>query len=223
MLKNIFRKKQTIEAQTIVDLRHYTPQALNNIKAIEAVALLVLPENPDNNFINAFSKIKLDAVGFTLNLPKDKKIAVYNGVNYLSNICLTDDTLGVFNGIFIMTHEIENESAQYIINGIMLKKAGLLNNGKCLIENGLIFEMEFEESDLKFFSNNIDIDLSFIRNLQDNALIASGGTITLERDITEEIIIEKNIRFFSANMIKCDKKIKGCVQARACIANKIVC
>ena len=74
MFKNIFKKKQAIHAQAVVDLRDYTPQALSNIKVIEAVALLILPENPSNEFIEAFSKIKLDAVGFKLNLPSDKKI-----------------------------------------------------------------------------------------------------------------------------------------------------
>ncbi len=83
MFKNIFRKKQAIHAQSVVDLRDYTPEALSNIKVIEAVALLILPENPTSEFIEAYSKIHLDAVAMTLNLSNDKKIAMYNNIQEL--------------------------------------------------------------------------------------------------------------------------------------------
>lgn len=220
MFKNFFKKKQSIHAQSVVDLRDYTPQALNNIKVIEAVALLILPENPSDEFIEAFSKIKLDAVGFKLNLASDKKIAMFNGVTSLSNVKLADNTVGVFNGIIVVGKMIEN--AQYIANGIVLKKIGLQNNGQCLMENGLIFEMDFDENKVKLFSNKIDVDASFIRNVQDGTLIAAGDTIIFNNDVTEEIIVEKNIQFFAGNKIKCSKTIKGCVQARSCVGNKIV-
>lgn len=222
MLKNLFKRKQVIEAQSVVDLRDYTPKALESIKAIEAVALLILPEKPSDEFIEAFSKIKLDAIGFTLKLPNDKKIAMFNGVTSLSSISLADNTVGVFNGIIVWGKAIENENAQYIVNGIILKKIGLQNNGKCLMENGLIFEMDFDENKVKLFSNKVVIDSSFIRNAQDDTLIACGNTITLTKDITEEEIVAKNIRFFAGNSINCSKNIKGCVQARSCVGNKII-
>ena len=222
MLKKFFKKKQAISAQAVVDLRDYTPQALNNINSIEAVSLLILPEKPSSEFIEAFSKINLEAIGFKLNLPSDKKIAMFNGVTSLSSIKLADNTVGVFNGIVIVGKMIENENAQYIANGIVLKKIGLQNNGQCLMENGLIFEMDFDENKVKLFSNKIEIDASFIRNVQDGTLIAAGNTIIFNDDVTEEIIVEKNLQFFAGNGIKCGKNIKGCVQSRSCVGNKIV-
>lgn len=89
------------------------------------------------------------------------------------------------------------------------------------MENGLIFEMDFDENKVKLFSNKIDIDASFIRNVQDGSLIAAGDTITFSNDVTEEIIVEKNLQFFAGNKIKCSNAIKGCVQARSCVGNKI--
>lgn len=222
MFKNIFKRKQVINAQSVVDLRDFTPKALEEIKSINAVAIVILPENPTSEFIEAYSKIHLNAVAMTLNLANDKKIAMFNGVTSLSSISLADNTVGVFNGIVIMGRAIENNNAQYIVNGIMLKKIGLQNNSQCLMENGLIFEMDFDENKVKLFTNKIEIDASFIRNVQDGTLIASGDTITLSNDITEEIIVEKNIQFFAGNSIKCSKNIKGCVQARSCVGNKIV-
>ena len=53
MFKNIFKK--TIKAQAMVDLRGYTEEALSNIKEIKTVGMLILPENPDSKFIEAFS------------------------------------------------------------------------------------------------------------------------------------------------------------------------
>ena len=111
MFKNIFKKKQSIEAQAVVDLREYTPQALNNIKSIEAFALLILPENPSSEFIEAFSKIKLDAVGFTLNLANDKKIAMFNGVTSLSSVKLADNTVGVFKHFSYNNNSVENSNS----------------------------------------------------------------------------------------------------------------
>lgn len=222
MLKRFFNRKKGIHAQSVVDLRDYTPQALNNIKVIEAVALLILPENPSNEFIEAFSKIELSAVGFKLNLPSDKRLAMFNGVTSLSSVKLADNTVGVFNGITIVGRILENENAQYIANGIVLKKIGLQNKSQCLIENGMIFEMDFDENKVKLFSNKVEIDASFIRNIQEGTLIAAGDTITFNNDVTEEIIVEKNLQFFAGNTIKCNKDIKGCVQARSCVGRKIV-
>lgn len=222
MFKKLFNKKQIINAQSVVDLREYTPKALEGIKSINAVAIVILPENPSPEFVEAYSKIHLNAVALTLNLAKDKIIAMFNGVTSLSSISLSDNTVGIFNGIVIMGHAIENKNVQYIVNGIMLKKLGLQHNGKCLMENGLIFEMDFDENKVKLFTNKIEIDASFIRNVEDGTLIASGDTIILNNDITEEMIVEKNIQFFAGNSIKCPKNIKGCVQARACVGNKIV-
>ena len=108
-----------IKTQAMVDLRDYTAEALSNIKEIKAVGMLILPENPDSKFIEAFSKIKVESVGFTLNLSKDKRIALFNGVTSLSSINLADNTVGVFNGVVVMGQSIVNENAQYIFNGIL--------------------------------------------------------------------------------------------------------
>ncbi len=222
MLKNIFKRKQTIQAQTLLDLRDYTPQALENIKAIEAVAMLILPENPTSEFIEAFSKIKLAAVAFQYNLPKDKKIVVVNGIKFDKDISLPDNCFAVLNGIYILSKPIQGTNIEYCINGIQLKKKGIVNDAKCVSENGIVYEMDFDENKVKFFSNKIDIDKNFIRNIEVGTLVLTGDSLTISDDVTEEDIVNNDVKFFVGDSIICNKNIKGCIQARSIIGNKIV-
>lgn len=73
MFKNIFKRKQVISARSVLDLRDYTPEALREIKSIEAVATLILPENPSPEFMEAFSKIHLEASDYYKKLSKCEK------------------------------------------------------------------------------------------------------------------------------------------------------
>lgn len=102
MLKNLFKRKQVISARSVLDLRDYTPEALREIKSIEAVATLILPENSSPEFIEAFSKIHLEAVGGQFNVASDRKIVKINGVKFGSDISLPDNCFAIMNGIIIL-------------------------------------------------------------------------------------------------------------------------
>lgn len=221
MLKNLFKRKQVINAKSVVDLRDYTPEALKGIKSINAVAVLILPENPTPEFIEAFSKIKLNAIGSQFNVAKDRKIVTINGIKNSSDITLLDNCFAIFNGIFILGSAIKGENAEYAVNGIMLKKKGIQNEAKCVAENGIVCEMDFDENKIKFFSNEVEVDADFISNLEAGTLIAAGNNILISADVTEEMLINNDIKFFAGNAIKCNKDIKGCVQARSVAGNKI--
>lgn len=221
MLKNIFKRKQVIEAQSVVDLRDYTPKALESIKAIEAVAVLILPEKPSDEFIEAFSKIPLNAVACQFNVAKDRKIVTINGIKNSSDISLPNNCFAVINGIIILGRPIKGENIEYALNGIVLKKKGIQNEAKCVAENGIVYEMDFDEDKMKFFSNKVEVDADFIRNLEVGTLVAAGNTITISADVTEEAIVNNDIKFFAGNSINCSKSIKSCVQARSVVGNKI--
>lgn len=222
MLKNIFNRKQTIRAQTLLDLRDYTPRALENIKAIEAVAVLILPENPTSEYIEAFSKIKLNAVAFQRNLAKDKKVVTVNGIKLDKDVSLPDNCFAVLNGIYILSKPIKGTNIEYCINGILLKKKGIMNDAKCVSENGIVYEMDFDDNKVKFFSGKIDIDKNFIRNIEVGTLVVVGDSLTISDDVTEEDIADNDVKFFVGNSIICNNNIKGCIQARSIFGNKII-
>lgn len=221
MLKKLFKRKQVISARSVLDLRDYTPEALNGIKSIEAVATLILPENPTPEFMEAFSKIHLDAVGGQFNVAKDKKIVTINGIKNSSDISLPNNCFAVMIGIIILGRPIKGENIEYALNGIVLKKKGIQNEAKCVAENGIVYEMDFDEDKMKFFSNKVEVDADFIRNLEVGTLVAAGNTITISADVTEEAIVNNDIKFFAGNSINCSKSIKSCVQARSVVGNKI--
>lgn len=221
MFKNIFKRKQVISARSVLDLRDYTPEALNGIKSINAVATLILPENPTPEFIDAFSKIHLDAVGSQFNVAKGRKIVKINGIKFSSDISLPDNCFAIMNGIIILCSAIKGENIEYALNGIVLKKKGIQNEGKCVSENGIVYELDFDEDKIKFFSNEIDVDASFIENLETGTLVAAGNSIVISEDVTEEILMNKNIKFFAGNTIKCNKEILGYVKAYSVAGNKI--
>ncbi len=222
MLKNIFKRKKVINAQTVLDLREYTPKALEEIKSINAVAVLILPENPTPEFMEAFSKIKLNAVACQFNVAQDKKIVMLNGIKNGTDIVLPDNCFAIFNGIIILSSAIKGENIEYAVNGLVLKKKGIQNDAKCVLENGLVYEMDFDENKMKFFSNEVEVDSDFIRNLEAGTLIAAGNIITITADVTEEMLVNNDIKFFAGNTLNCSKDIKGCVQARSVVGNKIV-
>lgn len=221
MLKNLFKRKQVISARSVLDLRDYTPEALKGIKSIDAVATLILPENPSPEFMEAFSKIHLEAVGGQFNVANDRKIVKINGVKFSSDISLPDNCFAIMNGIIILCSAIKGENIEYALNGIVLKKKGIQNEGKCISENGIVYEMDFDEDKIKFFSNEVEVDASFIKNLEIGTLVAAGNTITISADVTEEMLINNDIKFFAGNTIKCNKEIMGYVQARSIAGNKI--
>lgn len=221
MFKNVLKRKQVINAKPVVDLREYTPEALKGIKSINAVAVLILPENPTPEFIEAFSKIKLNAIGSQFNVAKDRKIVTINGIKNSSDITLLDNCFAIFNGIFILGSAIKGENAEYAVNGIMLKKKGIQNEAKCVAENGIVSEMDFDENKMKFFSNEVEVYADFISNLEAGTLIAAGNSIVISPDVTEEMLINNDIKFFAGNTIKCNKDIKGCIQARSVVGNRI--
>ncbi len=221
MFKNIFKRKQVINAQPVLDLRDYTPEALNGIKSINAVAVLILPEYPSPEFMEMFSKIPLNAVSCQFNVAKNRKIVTINGVKNSSDISLPDNCFAIMNGIIILGNAIKGENIEYVLNGIVLKKSGIENEAKCVAENGIVYEMDFDENKMKFFSNEVEVDADFIRNLEIGTLIAAGNSISISADVTEETIINNDIKFFAGNSINCSKKIKGCIQARSVVGNKI--
>ena len=81
--------------------------------------------------------------------------------------------------------------------------------------------MDFDEDKMKFFSNEVEVDADFIRNLEIGTLVAAGNTMTISAEVTEETIINNDIKFFAGNTIKCSAEIKGCIQARSVVGNRI--
>ncbi len=212
-----FFKKKVIEAQALLDLRYYPPEALKGIKEISAVGTVIIPENPSAEYMKAYSEIHKDAVGLELYLPLEKKIVVYDGAQQIYKLKLPEDTIAFFNGMFLICGAENNPDC--FMNGITVVNRKAEMN---VLSSGLFFEVDFDEDRVKYFSGSTNVDADFIRNLEENTFIFCGNCLKIEADVTEKDIIEKNLKFFAGNSIACSKSVAGCVRSRASVGNKTV-
>lgn len=212
----MFKKK--INAVPVLDLRSYTPEALSKIKSISAVALLLLPENPSAEFINAYSKIKISAVAITVNASPEKKITTFNGATIISGKEVKD-SICLCNGLIFIHSVSEDDNAEFVFNGLVVKQTG--SEVKNLAANGRTVEWDFEASKVKMNITSLDVNMQFIENCEEGTIISTVDTITIDDDVTYEAITERNIRFVAVNKIICNKSIYGCVAGRSVVVNKV--
>ncbi len=214
-----FKRKKTLYRLEYLDLRNHTPEALKNIKAIDTVAVLILPENPDEEFIKAFSSIKCKTVASTISLPKEKKIIQYTGMQRIDKLKTDKDSVAFMCGMVLIC-DSEN-TPDCIFSGMVVKnkKADVNIIGGAI---GMLFEMDFEADKVSFFTNNMSIDSDFIRNVGQDTFIFCGHTLDIESGVTEKEITEKNLKFFAGYQVKCDKDILGCVKSRAAAGYQVI-
>lgn len=212
----MFKKK--IKAVPVLDLRSYTPKALSKIKSISAVALLLLPENPSAEFINAYSKIKLSAVAITVNAAPQKKVTTINGATILSGKDVKD-SICLCNGITFVHSVSVEDNAEFVFNGLVVKQTG--SEIKSLAANGRTVEWDFDASKVKMNITSLDVNMQFIDNCEEGTIISTVDTITIDDDVTQEDIIKRNIRFVAVNKVICNKSIYGCVAGRSVVVNKV--
>lgn len=217
----LFRKKfskEPINTVAMLDLRHYTPEALKKIEGNIVAGTIVLPENPSSEFMDAYSNISIKAAGSTISLPTETKLVSYSGIQEIKNLKAEKNTCAYLNGIIILS-STEN-TPDCVFNGIVIKNKNADVNIIGGV-SGLIFETEFDADKVKLFTNTTIIDADFIRNIEKDAFIVCGNNLEIAKDVTEEQIVEKNLKFFAGNTIECNKNIIGCVRARAMAGNQI--
>lgn len=212
----MFKKK--IKAVPVLDLRNYTPEALSKIKSISSVALLFLPKNPGADFVNAYTKIKVESVAMTINAEPEAKISSFNGATILfgkdvrNSICMC-------NGITFVCDVAEDDNVEFVFNGLAVKQTG--SAVKSLAANGRVVEWDFDGSKVKMYSTSLDVDLQFINNCEEGTVIGVIDSINIGSDVTQEAVVSRNIRFVAVNKIVCDRGIYGCVAGRSVVINKI--
>ncbi len=212
------KSNKTINAVSMLDLRNYTPESLKKIKKINAAGIIILPENPSPEFMESFSNITIKASGSIISLPMDRKLVNYGGIQEIKNLKTEKNTCAYLHGIIVLS-STENKP-DCMFGGIVIKNKDADVN---LIggASGLVFETEFDANKVKIFTNTVVIDTDFIRNIEKDTFIVCGNCLEIAKDVDEEQIVEKNLKFFAGNTVECNKKILGCVRARAMVGNEI--
>lgn len=218
MFFNRNKKKHSIINEAILDLRKYTPQALENVKLLNS-ACVVFSENPSEELMTAYGNIKIKNVAATLNLPDDKKIVTFNGITMLNQANYTQNAIHLINGLGVIQKIESNEPVSIFSNGLVVYDGNTKIN--FVIQNGSCVKVPFEIQDAKIFPTDAKIDSLFIENVKDNTVIAAGANMVIYNDVTLELLKSKQIYFVAGATIKCDSSILGYIQTIATAGNKI--
>lgn len=212
----MFKKK--IMNVSKLDFTNYSPQALKKIGRIINCATIYLPENPSNEFMEAFSEIKLTNVANTIYLPNDKTVCNVNGMEVLTNV--NPKNFYIVNGFAFVASAISDESVQMVVNGEVFYKDNI--NIDFVSLNGQATPMNFDYEKAKIYQNKIEINADFIRNSEAGTVIICMNKIKISEDVTEEMLKEKDFHFICQNKIYCKNNVQGYVAANSKLGNRIV-
>lgn len=214
---SLFNPKRKIINTATADLRNYTATALKQIKIINA-ATIILPENPDYDFMEAYGNITLNTAQ-QIYLSANRKIIDSNGILEITESNSNSDDIINSNGI-VLVHSFESEKPIDIIsNGIVVfsKKA----NVNIIFSNGVSVSIPFEINDTKMFPNKANIGMQFFENIKERTVICCGNELRIDDDVDLETLKQKEIFIASGNSIKCSSDIIGYVQTISIVGNKI--
>lgn len=220
---SLFKKENTGAKSIInssnIDLRKYTPQALSKIKAINS-SLVLLPKNPTQEFIEAFSEIKEKNIANTLHLDDDTRINSINGDAVIDCSRTDSSTIYIINGEAVIINADIESPITVIVNGsIICEKNANINflsiNGEKLVVN-------FKIENTINFSKDIKINRQFIEDLNDNSIVVCGRELIFDSDIDRETLKSKTIYFSAGKRIICPKNIIGTVQTMAHAGKEII-
>ena len=214
--KNAENKKNEIKAASI-DLRNYTANALRGIDVIQ-VATVILPKNPDSEFIEAYAAIKEKNFAEELVLDENEYLIDMSGIKTISNNLEEENGIYDVSGITVIKGL--TKPIRMIASGItIIDKDSRVN---FISKSGITAEVNFAISEAKIFSKDIELDNRFIELLPDCSVVVGGGDIIFSKDVCEESIISKNIYFIACKNIECSKKIRSAVMAKSLVTNKII-
>lgn len=214
--KKTENKKNVINAATL-DLRSYTANALKEIDAINA-AIVIMPKNPDSEFIEAYAAIKEKNIAEDLALDENQQLINMSGIKTISDNIADENGIYDVSGITVIKGL--TKPIRMIASGITV--IDNISNVSFISKSGITANVDFAISDAKIFSKDIELDNRFIELLPDCSVIVCSGDIVFSKDVCEETILNKNICFITSKNIECSKKIRSAVMTKSIVTNKVI-
>ncbi len=199
-----------IRNQAYIDLRNFTPEALEKIESITNVTLVMLPENPTPEFTAAYAQIKKMNVVSETNVPG--KACIFNGMAVITKDDVSENSLIVCNGAAVVKNIPKEMNVRIIVNGALIKSPSAFV--EAIKINGTSYPIDDDAKLIKSMAE-LTIDINFINNLTEKTAIITCGLIRIENDITDDMLRAKGIVFYDIGKIIADKKLHGYIQANA--------
>ena len=213
----MFGKKSIINTG-LLDLRNYSPAALEKIKLINA-GTIILPSDADKGFYEAYATVKVNA-GSTIKLKTEEIICTVNGFSIIDNTTVKANTVYLVNGAALVHSIPKDTHIKLIVNGAVFVDKSC--EAEFLSTNGSVIKTEFDMNNSKFYSQNLQIDTKFVSYCEENCTIIVANTLTFTPDVTTKDLEIKKLHFIVGNTIKCNNSLYGYIAANSQFGNKIV-
>lgn len=192
----------------ILDLRSYSADGLRNVKILNA-AVAVLPKEPNAEIMNAYGSIPRKNVATEIFAENDAEVHTLNGVSEVDCAQCSERDIYIVNGMAAVKNSADR-TLNLIINGIIVYENGA--NINFINRNGKACAVDFEIKSVKILTDKASVDKEFIENIADGTVILCGKALTLEVDITPDILKGRKLFFVSGNTLKCAKRTLSIIQ-----------
>ncbi len=197
---------------SFLDLRQISSvKEAKKIKKIMNVAVLLLPDDGDPELRSAIAAIPKQKVVCTLQVPSQIPCAVYNGIYMGTKEDLSKDQIIIVNGAGIISDCPAESRARFVINGMIVRKSGVDLN--ILELNGLNVFFDFESTVTGL--ERLEVDRDLLELSENKTLFLSVGEMKISRDVSKELLLEKQPYFASVAEIQCAKEISAYVRLHA--------
>ena len=194
-----------------LDLRHSIPSAIAGVKTLNA-ALVIFPKEPSEELMAAYGSIPRKNVATELYL-RD-----INGCSVIECMPGSDKTVYMINGIGVFLNHTQGGTPRVVGNGVFVCSKG--TKVDMLSANGLTAQPDFEIENTKLFPGEASLDRLFFESIKENTVVACGGVMTVERDVTSEVLQGKNLFLAAGGEIKCSKRLLGVLQTMSVVGGK---
>lgn len=192
----------------ILDLRSYSADGLRNVKILNA-AVAVLPKEPNAEIMSAYGSIPRKNVATEIFAENDAEVHVLNGISEVDCAQCNERDIYIVNGMAAVKNSADR-TLNLIINGITVYENGA--NINFINRNGKACAVDFEIKSVKILTDKASVDKEFIENIADGTVVLCGKALTLEVDITPDILKGRNLFFVSGNTLKCAKRTLSIIQ-----------
>ena len=198
--------------QVTVDLRNFSPEALNKIEEISNVVDVILPKDMSVEFAEAYGNIKKSRVVQELHLANDQKICTFNGAITITENDIIKNTFLKTNGLLVVRNMPEEMNLSVMVNGLLVKtKSSKINIEKL---NGLKVEIDDDASIISSLKR-VDIDECFIESINYKTVIIDIDIVVIKDEVTAQMLKDKNIFFGDINQIVAPKALHGYINANS--------
>ena len=81
-------------------------------------------------------------------------------------------------------------------------------------------QLDFEIENTRLLPGGISVERSVLENINESTVVECGGVMTVELDVTPEVLQGRNLFLAAGGKIKCSKRLLGVLQTMSVAGGK---